>query len=72
MRTPPPALDGAPSNPPHAAPGRVAGLDALLTEAVALGASDLHLSVGRPPTVRLHGELVAVPLRERLHERQTR
>jgi twitching motility protein PilT len=37
------------------APG---SLDDLLRTAVALGASDLHLAVGRPPMVRLLGELV--------------
>jgi twitching motility protein PilT len=35
-------------------------LDALLTQAVALGASDLHLCAGRVPMVRLHGTLVAL------------
>jgi twitching motility protein PilT len=49
---------------PTTAPGGVApagpasgSLDDLLRAAVALGASDLHLTVGRPPMVRLLGEL---------------
>src|SRR5262245_49732467 len=29
-----------------------------LVQAVGLGASDLHLNVGYPPVVRLHGELI--------------
>src|SRR4051812_12657125 len=32
-------------------------LDALLTRAVALGATDIHLKVDRPPVVRLDGAL---------------
>ena len=35
-------------------------LHALLTQAVALGASDLHLCAGRVPMVRLHGALVTL------------
>ena len=33
----------------------------LLDLTIARNASDLHLSVGFPPTLRIHGELVAVP-----------
>ena len=32
-------------------------IDRLLDTVVKLGASDLHLTVGRPPTIRLHGHL---------------
>src|SRR6266550_893089 len=32
-------------------------IDRLLDTVVKLGASDLHLTVGRPPTLRLHGSL---------------
>ena len=32
-------------------------IDRLLDTVVKLGASDLHLTVGRPPTLRLHGHL---------------
>jgi twitching motility protein PilT len=32
-------------------------IDRLLDTVVKLGASDLHLTVGRPPTIRLHGNL---------------
>lgn len=32
-------------------------IDRLLDTMVKLGAADLHLTVGRPPTLRLHGEL---------------
>jgi twitching motility protein PilT len=37
-------------------------LDVLLTRAVDLGASDIHLKVGRPPTVRRDGEISAMEL----------
>jgi twitching motility protein PilT len=37
-------------------------LDVLLTHAVDLGASDIHLKVGRPPTVRHDGEITAMDL----------
>ena len=33
------------------------GIDGLLRQAVELGASDVHLSVGKPPAVRLNGHL---------------
>lgn len=33
-------------------------IDPLLREAVTRKASDLHLSVGLPPVIRLHGELI--------------
>jgi len=41
-----------------------AGLDlkAALQRMVTEGASDLHLKVGRPPTLRLHGDLIALPM----------
>jgi len=45
----PPALD---------APG---SLDQLLTQTVGMGGSDLHLTVGIPPCVRLHGSLAPLP-----------
>ena len=35
-------------------------IDELLEHCVAVGASDLHLSVASPPVVRVHGKLVAV------------
>jgi twitching motility protein PilT len=36
------------------------GIEPLLQETVSRGASDLHVSTGSPPMVRLHGELVAL------------
>jgi twitching motility protein PilT len=33
-------------------------VDVLLEQVVALGASDLHITAGSPPTVRVHGDLV--------------
>ena len=34
---------------------------AVMQEMVKQGASDLHLKVGRPPTLRINGELVPLP-----------
>jgi len=41
-----------------------AGLNfkAVLQQMVQMGGSDLHLKVGRPPTLRLHGELAALDM----------
>jgi twitching motility protein PilT len=45
--------------PPGAAPaGPPFNFKAVLQQLVQRNASDLHLKVGRPPTLRLHGELV--------------
>jgi len=35
-------------------------INTILQRTVAMGASDLHLKVGRPPTVRLHGKLESI------------
>ena len=32
-------------------------IDRLLDTMIKLGANDLHMTVGRPPTLRLHGSL---------------
>ena len=50
--------------PPH--------IDDLLRYAVSIGASDLHLTVSMPPTVRLHGALRPIDDTERLDERTLR
>ena len=42
----------------HAAPAAAFNFKAVLQQLVQRNASDLHLKVGRPPTLRLHGELV--------------
>lgn len=56
---------------------RALHLDDLLEEMLAAGASDLHLTVGRPPSARVHGQLKpldgygdlgAVPLRAMLFD----
>jgi twitching motility protein PilT len=36
-------------------------LDQMLTHTVAMGGSDLHVTVGSPPRVRLHGSLTTLP-----------
>jgi twitching motility protein PilT len=41
-------------------------LDDLLRKMVELKASDLHLKVGRPPVIRLHGELTVIQDHERI------
>jgi twitching motility protein PilT len=43
-------------------------LDILLAEAVRLGASDVHLKLGRPPMVRIDGEIAPVPATAALTE----
>ncbi len=64
-----PTLVAAPpaavSQPPAAAPApggaaRPVMLDDLLQHVLAVGASDLHLTQGAPPTVRLRGEMEAI------------
>jgi twitching motility protein PilT len=44
------------------APATGLDLKAALQRMVREGASDLHLKVGRPPTLRLHGDLVPLPM----------
>jgi twitching motility protein PilT len=53
------ALD-SPLMPAHVAPpaGPALHMDELLNRTVALNASDLHITAGVPPTVRLHGALM--------------
>ena len=60
--------DAATSAPAGGAPTAGGGFNfkAVLQQLVQRGASDLHLKVGRPPTLRLHGELAPLefpPLR---------
>ncbi len=58
----------APAPPPRDVPPAPRGesaedvpdLTGVLEQVVALGASDLHLTAGAPPTVRVSGELVAI------------
>lgn len=53
--------------PQGAGAGEVTGrLDRLLTRVVELGGSDLHLSAGTPPGLRLHGDLEPLPGWDRL------
>jgi twitching motility protein PilT len=47
----------APSPPPPGSAPLTVQMDRLLEAVVKQGASDLHISVGRPPTLRLHGGL---------------
>jgi twitching motility protein PilT len=65
--TPPRPRHGAPRPVPHASPAvddrgdTRAELDTMLTRLVQQGGSDLHLTVGAPPRVRIHGDLVEMP-----------
>jgi twitching motility protein PilT len=53
---PPTAAPAAPS--PNASTGQIFNFKAVLQQLVQRNASDLHLKVGRPPTLRLHGDLL--------------
>src|SRR3954462_11642354 len=56
---PPTAPPAAPTAAPSpAAPGQMFNFKAVLQQLIQRNASDLHLKVGRPPTLRLHGDLV--------------
>jgi twitching motility protein PilT len=52
----PPASPAAAPSP--AAPGQMFNFKAVLQQLIQRNASDLHLKVGRPPTLRLHGDLL--------------
>src|SRR5262245_55779290 len=68
---PPPApataVPGAPTRPTPGlttgSRGAFAPLDDVLRATVESGASDLHLSVGSPPTLRINGRLVRMETR---------
>jgi twitching motility protein PilT len=55
--------DPAPASARAADPGAGGfNFKAVLQQLVQRGASDLHLKVGRPPTLRLHGELISLEM----------
>jgi twitching motility protein PilT len=56
MPNPTPTI--APPAIPAAAPTAIFNFKAVLQQLVQRNASDLHLKVGRPPTLRLHGDLI--------------
>ena len=56
--TPPTAQPAAPAPSAPSAPGTIFNFKAVLQQLVQKNASDLHLKVGRPPTLRLHGDLI--------------
>ena len=47
-------------------PQNLLSIDELLEQMVARGASDLHLSAGAPPTLRVRGEMVRLEERGKL------
>ncbi len=53
-----PASPSAPAVPGGSSAGGTFNFKEVLQQLVQRNASDLHLKVGRPPTLRLHGELV--------------
>ncbi|MBA3890794.1 MAG: type IV pilus twitching motility protein PilT [Gemmatimonadaceae bacterium] len=57
----PEAVAPADGTQPDSAPSTF-NFKAVLQQLVQLGGSDLHLKVGRPPTLRLHGELHALEM----------
>jgi twitching motility protein PilT len=59
MADPAPAATRAAGGDPSAAGFN---FKAVLQQLVQRGASDLHLKVGRPPTLRLHGELISLEM----------
>ena len=69
-------ISTTPAKPePHSLPtiatggrGAFAPMDDLLRLTVESGASDIHLSVGAPPTLRIHGKLVRLETRALLAE----
>jgi twitching motility protein PilT len=65
-KRPPPPPPAAPSGPAAggapAAGGSGFNFKDVLQQLVQRGASDLHLKVGRSPTLRIHGELVALDM----------
>jgi twitching motility protein PilT len=53
----PPAA-APPAAPTPSTPGQMFNFKAVLQQLIQRNASDLHLKVGRPPTLRLHGDLL--------------
>jgi len=51
----------APPEPPAPAPGDLAVLNQMLVTLVESRGSDLHLTVGSPPMIRVHGSLIPLP-----------
>ena len=56
----------------YAAPTPELGLDELLMMVSELGGSDLHLTAGAPPTIRVRGEMTPVPGRPVLNAEELR
>jgi len=51
--------------------GSTEAIDVLLRKMVEMGASDLHISVGSPPILRLDGDVIPVPGASTLREQDT-
>ena len=57
-----PQVTESPTNAPAGAARAPFNLKAILQQMVQVSASDLHLKVGRPPTLRINGDLSPLPL----------
>jgi len=58
---PPPATPREISAPPVVSTGATRGIDSVLTALVQQGGSDLHLSSGQPPKMRMDGDIRPLP-----------
>ena len=58
MASSPSSTAAPPAPSPSPGTGQIFNFKAVLQQLVQRNASDLHLKVGRPPTLRLHGDLV--------------
>ena len=58
MASSPSSAAAPPAPSPSPGTGQIFNFKAVLQQLVQRNASDLHLKVGRPPTLRLHGDLV--------------
>src|SRR5690349_7673465 len=56
------AQNGAQGGAQAGAPGPAFNFKAILQQMIQQNASDLHLKVGRPPTLRVQGELIPLQL----------
>src|SRR3954471_15912450 len=62
----------APMEPPGPGPGDLAVLNQMLVTLVESGGSDLHLTVGTPPMIRVNGSLRPIPGYGNLNPADTR
>ncbi|MDT4987183.1 MAG: twitching motility protein PilT, partial [Micromonosporaceae bacterium] len=61
----------APAEAPWGMTDERASLDTMLIALIASKGSDLHLTVGAPPSIRIHGALATLPDYDRMKPRDT-